>query len=126
MKHGSKQGDNLGQRFWQERVHTMFIGPIPKSRVWFTVNCVVNATEGSMLKFYLFRGERMKEDYIRHYKSKTCMTMQSKGWMMSFFFKEFLSFLKRSIPKDIFQSKLHLVVLDGHGSHVTLEAIRQT
>jgi hypothetical protein len=52
--------------------------------------------------------------------------MQSKGWMMSFFFKEFLSFFKRSIPKDIFQSKLHLLVLDGPGSHVMLEAIKQT
>jgi hypothetical protein len=52
--------------------------------------------------------------------------MQSKTWMMSFLFKEFLSFFKRSIPKDIFQSNLHLLVLDGHGSHVTLETIKQT
>jgi hypothetical protein len=43
-----------------------------------------------------------------------------------FFFKEFFSFFKRSIPKDIFQSKLHLLVLDGHGSHVMLEAIKET
>jgi hypothetical protein len=79
-----------------------------------------------MFKFYIFKGEWIKEDYIRRYKSKTCMTMQSKTWMMFFLSKEFLSFFKRSIPKDIFQSKLHLLVLDGGGSHVTLEAIKQT
>jgi hypothetical protein len=54
------------------------------------------------------------------------MTKQSKTWMMSFLFKDFFSFLKRAIPKDIFQSKLHLLVLDGHDSHVTLEATKQT
>jgi hypothetical protein len=33
------------------------------------------------------------------------MAMQSKAWMTSFLFKEFLSIFKKSIPSENFQSK---------------------
>jgi hypothetical protein len=52
--------------------------------------------------------------------------MQTKAWMTSFLFKEFLSLFKRSLLGGISQSNWHLLFLDGHGSHVTLEAIAQT
>jgi hypothetical protein len=51
------------------------------------------------------------------------MAMQSKAWMTTSLFKEFLSFFKRYIPNGIFLTNRHLFILDGHGSHVTLEAI---
>jgi len=35
-----------------------------KSKEWLIVNCVVNATETSLLGFYIFRGERIHNDYI--------------------------------------------------------------
>jgi hypothetical protein len=38
----------------------------------------------------------------------------------------YLSFFKRSILGGIFQSNHHLLVLNKHDSHVTLEAIKQT
>jgi hypothetical protein len=45
--------------------------------------------------------------------------------MTSFVFKEFFSFSKRSIPRGISLTNRHLLILDGHSSHVTLEAIKQ-
>ncbi len=51
--------------------------------------------------------------------------MQSKAWMITFLFKEFLSFFKRFIPSGICITNRHLFILDGHGSHVTLEVIEQ-
>jgi hypothetical protein len=42
-----------------------------------------------------------------------------------FMIKDFLSFFKRSIPSGISPSNHHLLILDGHGSHVNLEAIEQ-
>jgi hypothetical protein len=45
--------------------------------------------------------------------------------MASFFFKKFMSFFKNVILGEIFQSNQHLLILDRHGSHVTLEAISQ-
>jgi hypothetical protein len=56
---------------------------------------------------------------------KTCMAMQTKAWMTSFLFKEFLSFFKDYVQGGISQTNHHLLILDGHGSHVTLKAIEQ-
>jgi hypothetical protein len=40
-------------------------------------------------------------------------------------FKEFLFFFKRVIPSGMSITNQHLLILDSHGSHVTLEAIEQ-
>jgi hypothetical protein len=45
--------------------------------------------------------------------------------MTTFLFKDFMYFFKRSIPSGISITNRHLLILDGHGSHVTLEAIEQ-
>jgi hypothetical protein len=45
--------------------------------------------------------------------------------MIMFIFKEFKNFFKKYLPNENFQTNRHLVILDGHGSHVTLEAIKQ-
>jgi len=41
------------------------------------------------------------------------------------FFSKSLSFSKRSIPGRISLTNRHLLIVDGHSSHVTLEAIEQ-
>jgi hypothetical protein len=51
--------------------------------------------------------------------------MQSKAWMITFLFKEFLSFFKRSIPSGISITNRHLFILDRHGSCVTLDPIEE-
>ncbi len=40
-------------------------------------------------------------------------------------FKEFLSFFKRFIQGGISQTNHDLLILDGHGSHITLKTIKQ-
>ncbi len=78
-----------------------------------------------MLGFYIFRDEQFKDDYIKECKIGTCMVMLNKAWTTTFFFKEFQSFFKNLISSGILQSNIHLLILDGHGSHVTLKAIGQ-
>jgi hypothetical protein len=52
--------------------------------------------------------------------------MQKKVWIITFLFKEFFSFFKKFVPCGIFQTNQDLLnFLDGHGSHVFLEAIKQ-
>jgi hypothetical protein len=82
-------------------------------------NCVINAIGIILPRFYNLRGERLCAGYIKFYKSKTYM-----AWMISFLFKEFFSFFKRSIPTGILKINRHSLIMDGHGLHVTLEAIR--
>ncbi len=60
-----------------------------------------------------------------HYEPITCMAIQTKAWMTSFLFKEFVSFFKRLVLGGIFPSNHHLLILNGHGSHVSLKAIKQ-
>jgi len=98
---------------------------IPKSREWLIINCVVNVVRTTLPRFYIFKGERICDDYIQLCKPGTCMAMQSKAWMITFLFKEFLSSFKRSIPSGISITNRLLFILDGHGSHVTFEAIEQ-
>jgi hypothetical protein len=42
-----------------------------------------------------------------------------------FSFQIFIIVFNKSIPSDIFQSNQHFLILDGHGSHVTLKTIAQ-
>jgi hypothetical protein len=53
------------------------------------------------------------------------MAMQKKTWMNFFLFKEFLSFFKQSIPSGVVVTNQHLLILNGHGSHVTIRALKQ-
>jgi hypothetical protein len=46
-------------------------------------------------------------------------------WMTTFLFKKFLSFFKKSILGGVFLTNQHLLILGGHGSQITLEAIEQ-
>jgi hypothetical protein len=54
--------------------------------------CVVNATKGSLPRFYIFMGERIKDEYIKHCKAKTCMGMQREAWMIIFYSKNFYQY----------------------------------
>jgi hypothetical protein len=45
--------------------------------------------------------------------------------MISFLFKEFFFFFKKFVLDKISFTNKHLLVLDGHGNHVTLEVVTQ-
>jgi hypothetical protein len=45
--------------------------------------------------------------------------------MTTILFKKFLSILKRLIPSGISLTNCHPLILDGHGSHVILQTIKQ-
>jgi hypothetical protein len=49
----------------------------------------------------------------------------NKGMDDKFFVQRIPFIFKDSIPSGISQTNHHLLVLDGHGSHVTLKALKQ-
>jgi hypothetical protein len=54
-------------------------------------------------------------------RPSTCMEMQNKAWMTTYLFSKFLAFFKKSILSGISQTNHHMLILNGHGSHVTLK-----
>jgi hypothetical protein len=96
---------------------------IPKSWEWLIINYVINVAKGVLFGFNIFRGERLRDNYIKSYKTGTCMAMQKKPWIITLLFKKFLSFFNKSILSGLPFNNRHLLILNGHVNHVTLEAI---
>ncbi len=67
---------------------------IPKYWECLIVNNAINVVGGVLHGFYMFRGERLRDDYIKFYKLSTCMAMQKKNMDDYLPIKESLSFLK--------------------------------
>jgi hypothetical protein len=67
---------------------------------------LVNIVGTTLPTFYIFKGSRMQEDYIRDYRLGTCMAMQKKTWMTTYLFKQWLAFFYRSIPRGGFLREL--------------------
>ncbi len=74
---------------------------IPKFREQLTINYVINDVGGVLHGFYIFRGERLRDDYTKPYKPNICMVMQKRAWMTTFMFKESMAFLNKSIPSGM-------------------------
>jgi hypothetical protein len=73
--------------------------------------------------FIIFKGERLGDDYIKLCQPRTYMAMQKRAWMLSFLFKKFLAFFNKLVLSGMSITNQHLLILDGHANHVTLEAI---
>jgi len=99
---------------------------ISKSLDWFTINYVMDAINRFEHAFYIFQSEWKHNGYISLCRPKTCMAMQKQSMDDIFYLcKEFFSLFKKSIVGGISQANCHLLILNGHGSHVTLKTIEQ-
>jgi hypothetical protein len=58
---------------------------IPKSWELLIINCAIKARSMILLRFYIFIGERLRNDYIKLCKVRRCMVVQKKAWMTFFF-----------------------------------------
>jgi hypothetical protein len=48
-----------------------------------------------------------------------------KTWMTTYLFKQWLVFLYKYVLRGVYQHIRHLLILDGHGSHATIQALKQ-
>ncbi|KAI5073799.1 hypothetical protein GOP47_0011812 [Adiantum capillus-veneris] len=51
------------------------------------------------------------------------MAMQKKAWMTSELFKAWLAHFDNDITRNTGKDNRHLLILDGHGSHVSLYVV---
>ena len=98
----------------------------PNQREHLSVLSCVNAHGGCIPNFYILKGSYFLEDYIARYELGAVMGMQQNAWMTRWLFESwishFLEYLKAGPGID--HTNRHLLILDGHNSHVTLEVVK--
>ena len=98
----------------------------PNQKEHLSVLFCVNADGGFISNFYILKGLYFLEDYIAKYEPGVVMDMQPNAWMARCLFESwishFLECLKKGLGVD--HSNRHLLILDGHSSHITLEVVK--
>jgi hypothetical protein len=124
---GAQAGRNGGGRVLAKTGARSVHSVIPKEREWLSVLVCVNAAGFHIPSFYIFRGKSFQRDYIKHCKDNASMAMQEKAWMTGHLFKSWIGhFVKnvRDYGLEISPVCCHLLILDGHGSHVTMDVVK--
>src|SRR5450759_3875476 len=100
---------------------------IPNQREWLSVLVCVNAAGHAIPSFYIFRGRRFRKNYIQHCEARATMSMQPRAWMTSYLFSAWISHFIESVRHlgGISPERRHLLLLDGHNSHVTLNVVKE-
>ena len=64
---------------------------IPDQWEWLSILICINIVRSTTPSFYIFKGQRIFQNYIRHCESGATMAMQSKAWITSDLFIEWIS-----------------------------------
>ena len=100
---------------------------LPNEREWLTNLTCVNAAGDHIPGFYIFRGKRLRSNYVIHCEDGAAMAMQTKAWMIATLFSHWISHFIRCLESKggILNERCHLLILDGQNSHVTLEVVQK-
>ena len=124
---GAQAGRNGGGRVWAQKGSRSIHKVLPNKREWITNLTCVNAAGDHIPGFYIFRGKRLRSNYVLHCEDGAAMAMQTKAWMTATLFSHWISHFIRCLQSKggISQGRRHLLILDGHNSHVTLEVVHK-
>ena len=98
---------------------------IPAEREWLSVLSAINALGQTIPNYYIFKGVRKLRNYTALCEEGAMLGMQKKGWMDTFHFIEWMDYFihKMQSEENLFQERRHLIILDGHKSHISLEVL---
>ncbi len=99
----------VGVKVIAKRGSHIIYNTIFKYQEWLIIHYVVNVTRSTLPWFYIFKREKMKDNYIKYCKARSCMVMQRNAWMTSFLFKDFLSFIKKKYSRWHFIMQLSFI-----------------
>lgn len=110
-------------RTGSKNVHSI----IPDQREWLSIVACVNAAGHTIPNFYILKGVQFRRNFIDRCEDKATMAMARKTWMSGPLFYTWLSHFIARVKEsfDLSQTSRHLLILDGHNSHVTLEVIHK-
>ena len=98
---------------------------VPDQREWLSVLVCINADGVSIPSFYVFRGTWFRQNYIERCEPGATMAMQPRAWMTTYLFSAWLSHFIESVQsmEGISVDRRHLLILNGHNSHCTLDVV---
>ena len=118
--------DRGGTLVFAQRSSRFVHSILPNNKEHLTVLLCMNAVGHSIPNFYIFKSKR-KKNYILKCEPGACMAMQPNGWMTAFLFSAWISHFTTVVQEryGLSQENRHLLILDRHGSHVTLEVVQK-
>jgi hypothetical protein len=96
---------------------------IPESREWTTVVVCVSVSRDKIPSHYIFTGKEFCGNYLIGCEPNARMSMQPSGWMYHEICVEWLKYFRSCVCRGVSVENLHLLLLDGHSSHLSEEAI---
>lgn len=81
-----------------------------------TSTCLSSINAGGGYGPIIFKGKRMKAEWVFGAPENTFLRMTDNGWINTELFTEWGKFFLQSLPKDY--PRPHLLLVDGHSSHV--------
>ena len=102
-------------------VHTI----VPNQREWFLILVCINTVGFAIPSFYVFKGKRFCQNYIERCKGGATISMQPHVWMIAYLFNAWISPFIECVQSTggISIDNRHLLILDGHSRHVTLDVV---
>ena len=87
----------------------------------------VNANGDTILNYYIFKYVRIKRDYLAFCEDGAIFCMHKKDWANAFQFSKWMDHFIRVLKKKRILSitQRHLLVLNGHKAHLTLEVVQK-
>ena len=122
---GAQAGRNGGGRVWAKRGSRSVHSVVPNEHEWLIVLTCINAAREIVPGFYIFKGKRMRRNYIIHCEDGTAMAMQPEAWMTQFLFSNWITHFINCLSTrgGVSHERRHLLIMDEYNSHVTLEVV---
>ena len=100
----------------------------PDQREHLLVLSCINADGGKIPNFYILKRTYFQQDYVKNCEENVVIAMQPNVWMTKWLFQSWISHFIGTLRKTtkIDEKNRHLLVLNGHNSHVTLEVVIST
>ena len=101
---------------------------MPNKLEWLSALTCINAVEHSILGFYIFRRQQIRDNFIRFCEDGAAMAMQPEAWLTQYLFFSWISYFINSLDsrKEMSPQNRHLLIVEGHNSHVTLEVVMKS
>ena len=98
----------------------------PDHREHISVLSCINAAGGTIPNFYIVKGKYFTANHIRGCEPGAVMGVQHNAWMTKFLFESWIAHFLRNLNAGpgVSQQNRHLLIVDGHTSHVTIEVTK--